>query len=166
MVAIPDSVTSQLPLLFKLARSCRKMTCDYLHVSVFCYFRFITLDEEPVWLEIYRDSMNNIKLPFQGPFKNKYAGRSPERILCLYSVRLVFLISSSSQHLPRPVLPRVASGQHAPTSVPKTKNSTSGTIVSDIQIDIINSSHGISVKSFCRPQHLYLFPFFQTEYNF
>ena len=31
-----------------------------------------------------------MKLPFEGPFKDKYAGRSPERILCLYSVRLVF----------------------------------------------------------------------------
>ena len=40
--------------------------------------------------EIEQKSINNIKLPFEGPFKDKYAGRSPERILCLYSVRLVF----------------------------------------------------------------------------
>ena len=32
-----------------------------------------------------------MKLSYEGLFKNKYAGRSPERILCLYSVRLVLL---------------------------------------------------------------------------
>ena len=40
--------------------------------------------------EIEQKSINNMKLPFEGPFKDKYAGRLPERILCLYSVRLVF----------------------------------------------------------------------------
>ena len=35
--------------------------------------------------KIERKSIHNMKLPF----KNKYAGRLPERILCLYSVRLV-----------------------------------------------------------------------------
>ena len=39
--------------------------------------------------KIEQKSINNIRLPFEGPFKDKYAGRSPERILCLYSVRLV-----------------------------------------------------------------------------
>ena len=39
--------------------------------------------------KIEQKSINYIKLPFEGPFKDKYAGRSPERILCLYSVRLV-----------------------------------------------------------------------------
>ena len=39
--------------------------------------------------KIEQKSIHNMKLPFEGPFKNKYAGRSPERILCLYSVRLV-----------------------------------------------------------------------------
>ena len=39
--------------------------------------------------KIEQKSINNIKLPFEGPFNDKYAGRSPERILCLYSVRLV-----------------------------------------------------------------------------
>ena len=42
--------------------------------------------------KIEQKSIHNMKLPFEGPFKNKYAGRSPERILCLYSVRLVFRI--------------------------------------------------------------------------
>ena len=41
--------------------------------------------------KIEQKSIHIMKLPFEGPFKNKYAGRSPERILCLYSVRLVFL---------------------------------------------------------------------------
>jgi len=45
--------------------------------------------------KIEQKSINNIKSPFEGPFKDKYAGRSPERILCLYSVRLVFLCSRS-----------------------------------------------------------------------
>ena len=39
--------------------------------------------------KIEQKSINNIKLPFEGPFKDNYAGRSPERILCLNSVRLV-----------------------------------------------------------------------------
>ena len=39
--------------------------------------------------KIEQKSIHNMKLPFKGPLKNKYAGRSPERILCLYSVRLV-----------------------------------------------------------------------------
>ena len=39
--------------------------------------------------KIEQKSINNIKLLFEGPFYNKYAGRSPERILCLYPVRLV-----------------------------------------------------------------------------
>ena len=39
--------------------------------------------------KIEQKNIHNMKLPFEGPFKNKYAGRSPERILCLYSVRLV-----------------------------------------------------------------------------
>ena len=39
--------------------------------------------------KIGQKSINNVKLPFERPFNNKYAGRSPERILCLYSVRLV-----------------------------------------------------------------------------
>ena len=44
--------------------------------------------------KIEQKSIHNMKLPFEGPFKNKYAGRSPERILCLYSVRLVNLFLS------------------------------------------------------------------------
>ena len=40
--------------------------------------------------KIEQKSINNMKLPFEGPFKNKYAGRSPERILGLNSVRLVY----------------------------------------------------------------------------
>ena len=39
--------------------------------------------------KIEQKNINNIKLPFEGPFNYKYEGRSPERILCLYSVRLV-----------------------------------------------------------------------------
>ena len=39
--------------------------------------------------KIEQKNIHNVKLPYEGPFKNKYAGRSPERILCLYSVRLV-----------------------------------------------------------------------------
>ena len=45
--------------------------------------------------KIEQKSIHNMKLPFEGPFKNKYAGRSPERILCLYSVRLVHCIAST-----------------------------------------------------------------------
>ena len=41
--------------------------------------------------KIEQKSINNIKLLFEGPFYDKYAGRSPERIFCLYSVRLVWL---------------------------------------------------------------------------
>ena len=41
--------------------------------------------------KIEQKSIHNMKLLFEGLIKNKYAGRSPERILCLYSVRLVFL---------------------------------------------------------------------------
>ena len=44
--------------------------------------------------KIEQKSINNMKLSFEGPIKHKYAGSSPERILCLYSVRLVFLIST------------------------------------------------------------------------
>ena len=44
--------------------------------------------------KIEQKSIHNMKLPFEGPFKNKYAGRSPERILCLYSVRLVLVLES------------------------------------------------------------------------
>ena len=40
--------------------------------------------------KIEQKSINNIKLLFEGPFYDKYAGRSPERTLCLYSVRLVY----------------------------------------------------------------------------
>ena len=39
--------------------------------------------------KIEQKSINNVKLPFEGPSHDKYAGRSPERILCLYSIRLV-----------------------------------------------------------------------------
>ena len=39
--------------------------------------------------KIEQKSINNIELLFEGSFYDKYAGRSPERILCLYSVRLV-----------------------------------------------------------------------------
>ena len=46
---------------------------------------------EDIKAKIKRKSSHNMKLPFEGPFKNKYTGRSPERISCLYSVRLVFL---------------------------------------------------------------------------
>ena len=42
--------------------------------------------------KIEQKSIHNMKLPFKGPFKNKYAGRSPERILCLCSVRLVVIL--------------------------------------------------------------------------
>ena len=43
--------------------------------------------------KIEQKSINNKKLLFEGPFKDKYAGRSPERILCLYPVRLVLVVS-------------------------------------------------------------------------
>ena len=46
---------------------------------------------EDIKAKIEQKSIHNIKSPFEGPFKDKYAGRSPERILRLYSVRLVFL---------------------------------------------------------------------------
>ena len=46
---------------------------------------------EDIKAKIEQKSIYNLKLPFEGPFKDKYAGRSPERILCLYSVRLVSL---------------------------------------------------------------------------
>ena len=39
--------------------------------------------------KIEQKSIHIMKLLFEGPFKNKYAGRSPERILCLYSARVV-----------------------------------------------------------------------------
>ena len=52
---------------------------------------------EDIKAKIEQKSINNIKLPFEGPFKDKYAGRSPERILCLYSVRLVFLFLANQQ---------------------------------------------------------------------
>ena len=42
--------------------------------------------------EIEQMSINTIKLPFKGPFRDNYAGRSPERISCLYSFRLVLLL--------------------------------------------------------------------------
>ena len=40
--------------------------------------------------KIEQKSIHNMKLPFERLFQNKYVGGSPERILCLYSVRLVF----------------------------------------------------------------------------
>ena len=40
---------------------------------------------------IEQKSINKVKLLLEGPFNNKYAGRSPERILCLYSIRLVII---------------------------------------------------------------------------
>ena len=40
--------------------------------------------------EMEQKSIHNMKLPSERPFIDKYAGRSPERILCLYFVRLVF----------------------------------------------------------------------------
>ena len=43
--------------------------------------------------KIEQKSINYVKLPFERPFKDKYAGRLPERILCLYSVRLVLTCS-------------------------------------------------------------------------
>ena len=49
----------------------------------------ILIHLEDLKAKIVQKSINTIKLPFEGPFKDKYAGRSPERILCLYSVRLV-----------------------------------------------------------------------------
>ena len=45
--------------------------------------------------KIEQKNIHNMKLPFEGPFKNKYAGRSLERILCLNSVRLVGYILTS-----------------------------------------------------------------------
>ena len=44
---------------------------------------------EDIKAKIEQNSINNVKLPFEGPFQDKYAGRLPERILHLYSVRLV-----------------------------------------------------------------------------
>ena len=41
---------------------------------------------EDIKAKIEQKSINNIKLPFERPFKDRYTGRSPERILCLYSV--------------------------------------------------------------------------------
>ena len=46
---------------------------------------------EDIKVKIEQKSINNIKLPFEGPFNDKYAGKSPERILCLFSFRLVDL---------------------------------------------------------------------------
>ena len=43
-------------------------------------------------------SIHNMKLPFEGPFKNKYVGRSLKRILCLNSVRLVSLSSTKRKN--------------------------------------------------------------------
>ena len=48
---------------------------------------------EDIKAKIQQKSINNIKLSFEGPFKDKYAGRSPERILRLYSIRLVCFIT-------------------------------------------------------------------------
>ena len=50
---------------------------------------------EDIKAKIEQKNINNIKLPFAGPLKDKYAGRSPERILCLYSVRLVSSLSEN-----------------------------------------------------------------------
>ena len=44
---------------------------------------------ENIKAKIEQKSINNMKLPFEGPYKDKYTGRLPERILCLYSIRLV-----------------------------------------------------------------------------
>ena len=41
--------------------------------------------------KIEQKSIYTMKLLFEGPFKDKYASRSPERILCLNSVRLVII---------------------------------------------------------------------------
>ena len=57
---------------------------------------------EDIKASIEQKSINTIKLPFEGPLKDKYAGRSPERILCLYSVRLVYL-PSCNPHFAIPV---------------------------------------------------------------
>ena len=35
--------------------------------------------------KIEQKSINNVKLPFERPFYDKHAGRSRERIVCLYS---------------------------------------------------------------------------------
>ena len=51
---------------------------------------------EDIKAKIQQKSINNIKLSFEGPFKDKYAGKSPERILCLYSVRLVLMTFSTN----------------------------------------------------------------------
>ena len=45
--------------------------------------------QKEIKAKIEQKSIHNVKLPFKGPFKNKYAGKSPQRILCLYSVKLV-----------------------------------------------------------------------------
>ena len=44
---------------------------------------------EDIKAKIEQKSIHNMKLPFERLFKNKYAGGLPERILYLYSVRLV-----------------------------------------------------------------------------
>ena len=49
----------------------------------------ILIHVEDIKAKIEQKSINNVKLPFEGPFQDKYAGRLPERILRLYSVRLV-----------------------------------------------------------------------------
>ena len=49
----------------------------------------ILIHLEDIKAKIEQKSIHKMKLPFEEPFKNKYAGRSPERILCLNSVRLV-----------------------------------------------------------------------------
>ena len=40
-------------------------------------------------VKIRQESINNMKLPFEGPFEDKYACRTSERILCQYSVKLI-----------------------------------------------------------------------------
>ena len=42
---------------------------------------------EEIKAKIEQKSINTIKLPFEGPFKDKYAGKSPERIFnaCAYT---------------------------------------------------------------------------------
>ena len=47
--------------------------------------------------KIEQKSINNMKLSFEGPFKDKFAGRSPERILCLYFVRLVSHLPANNE---------------------------------------------------------------------
>ena len=45
-------------------------------------------------------SIHNMKLPFGAPFKNKHAGKSPERILCLYTPSDLFTLCDVQMHTP------------------------------------------------------------------